>query len=249
MMSMQRRSAAAGGQEPSASRVIIRGFAPTGAGAPRFAEPLRHGWSPQRMLRASGWRPVALRGYSTELDGRVNLDYAVLPTATQAVPKPVRAPLDGSDLAVTRFQRLGAYAVVRSRHGVLLTELSQQTSRAGLWVLPGGGVEPGELPQDAAVREVWEESGQAIDLGALIDVSTSHRIGEFRGGMEDFHAVRMIFAATCAEPGPLVVHDVGGSTGRAQWFARELITDAARAPIPGGVAPWVTEAVRKATAP
>ena len=28
-----------------------------------------------------------------------------------------------------------------------------------VWVLPGGGVDPGEVPEDAVVREVQEESG------------------------------------------------------------------------------------------
>lgn len=28
-----------------------------------------------------------------------------------------------------------------------------------VWVLPGGGIDPGEKPEDAAVREVLEESG------------------------------------------------------------------------------------------
>lgn len=32
------------------------------------------------------------------------------------------------------------------------------------WLPPGGHVEPNELPDDAAIREVYEETGVAIDL-------------------------------------------------------------------------------------
>ncbi len=41
------------------------------------------------------------------------------------------------------------------------------------WLPPGGHIEPGELPDDAAVREVWEETGvQATLCGpSSIDVS------------------------------------------------------------------------------
>jgi len=28
-----------------------------------------------------------------------------------------------------------------------------------VWVLPGGGLDEGELPEDGAIREVWEETG------------------------------------------------------------------------------------------
>jgi ADP-ribose pyrophosphatase YjhB (NUDIX family) len=41
---------------------------------------------------------------------------------------------------------------------------------SGQWTLPGGIIEPGESPADAAVREVWEEAHVLAELTHLIGV-------------------------------------------------------------------------------
>lgn len=38
------------------------------------------------------------------------------------------------------------------------------------WTTPGGMIEPYELPADAAVREMWEETGLAVELVRIVGV-------------------------------------------------------------------------------
>jgi len=48
--------------------------------------------------------------------------------------------------------------------------LLMRRSDNGHWGLPGGFVEPGESVSEAARREVFEETGWSVELGALIGV-------------------------------------------------------------------------------
>ena len=61
-----------------------------------------------------------------------------------------------------------AGAVVRDPAGRVLLVLRGHPPAQGLWSLPGGRVEPGESPAEAAVREVREETGLEIVVGSLL---------------------------------------------------------------------------------
>ena len=43
-------------------------------------------------------------------------------------------------------------------------------SDGDIWTTPGGMIEPGETPADAAVRETWEETGLTVELVRIVGV-------------------------------------------------------------------------------
>jgi 8-oxo-dGTP diphosphatase len=64
-------------------------------------------------------------------------------------------------------------AVIRRGDEILACRRRPDISSAGLWEFPGGKVEPGETPEAALAREIREELGIDIRVGALIDRSTT----------------------------------------------------------------------------
>ncbi len=202
--------------------IRIRALDETGKAVAGFL--LEHGADPHRELGLLGWAPVGLSSADRAGDGALVLTFTVSP-ARALEPGPVEVPTD-ADLVVEPgerawlHQRTSAYGVVTSDRGVLLTELSALTSSPGRWTLPGGGLDPGEEPLAGLHREVWEESGQLIEDVVLLEARTSHWIGRAPNRrLEDFHAVRLVYAARCPRPSDPVVHDVGGSTASVRWVA------------------------------
>jgi 8-oxo-dGTP pyrophosphatase MutT (NUDIX family) len=189
---------------------------------------LSHGEDPVRELARLGWGRPTLLDATREADGSLRLTFAVSPCSPwspveQEVPTDADLVLEPGERAEP-YQRTAAYGVVTSERGLLLTELSELTSAPGRWTLPGGGLDDGESPVSALHREVWEESGQTIEQVRLLEAHTSHWVGRAPSGrLEDFHAVRIVYAAWCPDPTDPVVHDVGGSTAAVRWVPLDQV--------------------------
>ena len=142
--------------------------------------------------------------------------------------------------ALPRRQRVAAYAVVVRGGRVLLSRLAPRVSRAEQWTLPGGGLDHGEDPRDAVVREIYEETGLHATVGDTARVYSWHRPRSRRDGQaHDFHALRIVYEGwvDTDAPAPRVV-EVDGSTIDAAWHD---IADVEAGRVP--VVPLVSEAL------
>jgi len=184
--------------------------------------------------RIGGWVDVAGRASAggalagSASAGRVSAGSASTGGASVGSASAGRSPEGRAPLpeAARRESRIGAYALVAEDDRVLLSRFAPGGDIGGLWMMPGGGVEFGESPADAAVREVYEETGMNVRITELLDVgSNTHRF-ERDGRPVQAHHMQVLYRAEVTG-GTLGVVDVGGSTDAARWWRRAEITDGA----------------------
>lgn len=118
--------------------------------------------------------------------------------------------------------RVAAYGLVVDGERILLCRISRELPRlAGQWTLPGGGLDFGEDPVAAMVREVREETGLVVQSRGLacVDASvvpTDHAT---------YHGIRIIYHTV--RLGGELTYEVDGSTDRCQWWSRHELADLA----------------------
>ena len=119
--------------------------------------------------------------------------------------EPFTRPLFFAYSRATRGMTLGVRVVATDADGRVL--LVKHTYLAGWW-LPGGGVDRGETTQDAAVRELREETGLTATVPArLISVHSNERF--FRGD----HV--LVYGVDAFEVGERTSH---GEIAEIGWF-------------------------------
>lgn len=119
-----------------------------------------------------------------------------------------------------RVTRVAAYALCLDEAGrILLARLTYPEIAAGSWTLPGGGLDFGEMPTDAVLRELTEETGLTGEVESLAGVESWVRRGPVLGGVGvDFQAIQIIYRVRIT--GGSLTNELDGSTDEAAWFTR-----------------------------
>jgi len=129
-----------------------------------------------------------------------------------------------------RVTRVSAYALCADEDRILLCHIRPGffASADGDWTLPGGGLDFGESPREAALRELAEETGLIGEIESLVDVlSALTDFAEARDGSEvEHHAIQIVYRVRIVS-GELR-NEPDGSTDTAAWVSR---SDAAALPL------------------
>jgi 8-oxo-dGTP pyrophosphatase MutT (NUDIX family) len=93
----------------------------------------------------------------------------------------------------TDFLQVPTAAVLARDEAGRLLLIQHHESR--LWGLPGGIIEPHELPADAAVRETWEETGVLIELQGVVGVFAGEHFSVVYQNGDRLAVVQTVFSA------------------------------------------------------
>jgi 8-oxo-dGTP diphosphatase len=116
--------------------------------------------------------------------------------------------------------RLGSYAVILDdANRIVLVRLAPDEVEAGAWTLPGGGVEYGEHPDDAVLREVEEETGLIGRIDAILGIFSKVYQRSRAANGADLHFVGFLYRVTPI--GGTLRDEVDGSSDAAAWVAPE----------------------------
>jgi 8-oxo-dGTP diphosphatase len=115
--------------------------------------------------------------------------------------------------------RVAAYGLlVDDQQRLLVVRIAPGYTRdsEGMWTLPGGGLNFGEHPADAAVREVAEETGLAALITEFAFIDSYVREAIPSEGLAPFQSLRIVYRMRVT--GGRLRDETDESTDMAAWF-------------------------------
>lgn len=114
--------------------------------------------------------------------------------------------------------RVAAYALCVDNAGkILLCRMAPSVIPGDVWTLPGGGIQFGESPEAAVLRELEEETGQDGEIVRLVEVSD--RVLQLESRPGTVHAVRIVYEVRVT--GGQLREEFEGTTDACSWLTIE----------------------------
>ena len=119
-----------------------------------------------------------------------------------------------------QITRVAAYGLVIRNQKLLLCRLSKDFPiQAGFWTLPGGGIEFGEDPEEAMIREVYEETGLRVQAKGVAGIDSLYDEQEDRA----FHGIRIMYYTELL--GGELTYELDATTDFCAWWSQEETKD------------------------
>ena len=117
---------------------------------------------------------------------------------------------------------MGAYGICRDPAGRLLLARMSGGFDDGRWTMPGGGMEWGEHPDAALLRELEEETGiENIQAVKVTDVYSHIYTNTEENSLKPLHHLGIVYNVTIGSLDYRFEKD--GSTDRCEWFTEDQV--------------------------
>jgi ADP-ribose pyrophosphatase YjhB (NUDIX family) len=124
-----------------------------------------------------------------------------------------------------RSLRVAAYALATHEDRILLVRMAPGYPSAGQWTLPGGGLDFGEDPAAAALRELTEETGLSGEIRSIAFVDSRTWPARPEADLGAWHAIRVVYRVEIT--GGELRDEIDESTDAAAWFTPEVARNGA----------------------